>query len=118
MFPLSTSFDLLLVSDMFPLSTSFDLLRPDYIESLGFNASLIPGFVSTTMDPFLQSLTMTFCRSSREIQCEPQPDVRPVCKIPCESGNCAITTGSLSLLSALGLSAKQNVRPEIPRKSS
>ena len=67
------------------MTTNFDLLRPDYVTSLGFNDSLIPGFVSTTMDPFLRNLTMTYCEDSREIVSEHEPVRRPVCKIPCES---------------------------------
>ena len=75
---------LVLVSDLFPLSSSFDLLQPEHVTSLGFNSSLIPGFVSTTMDPFLRNLTMTYCRDSQEIVSEHEPVRRPVCKIPCE----------------------------------
>ena len=69
---------------MFPLSSSFDLLRPDYVTSLGFNDSLIPGFVSTTMDPLLRSLTMGYCHDSREIVSVPESVRQSVCKIPCE----------------------------------
>ena len=73
-----------LVSGMYPATSSFDLLRPEYVTSLGFNDSLIHGFVLTTMDPFLRNLTMTYCRDSREIVSEHEPVRRPVCKIPCK----------------------------------
>lgn len=70
------------VTGLFPLTDSFELMRPDYIESLGFNHSYMSGFASHMHNNLFNHMGMGFCGG--DVRCDKSLIMNVICKVECK----------------------------------